>query len=333
MNTLTPSRKPAAVRRAGGCLFLLAGFNLNYGHRTMRAVFCALWVLTTASSACCCRQHELGCPGIRAITASPTTLPASAPMARSSLASGGFQPPMRRGHPQQLPFAGPPALARSALATCRRDNDQPSPAGVSGDGRTGRRRRQAATALPATTNQSAAASLDRRRRVLLALATCWAAPSAPATGGQRPIARSSSGIKLLHLRRASLPLDRRLRHGRPGRLLPGGPRIAPRTGPAPMARSLSEPGKFCRLRSQALPLDRRLRHGRPGLPAGRQFQQRQRRVSGDGSVIVGTSFSGRLHQVARWTAGSGMVGLGYPPGGQQLEQRQSLASGDGSVVA
>src|ERR1019366_4153178 len=44
-----PSRKPAAVRRAGGCLFLLAGFHLSYRHRTMRAVVCALWVLTTAS--------------------------------------------------------------------------------------------------------------------------------------------------------------------------------------------------------------------------------------------------------------------------------------------
>src|ERR1017187_3755248 len=46
-----PGRKPAAVRRADGCLFLLAGFHPNYRHRTMRAVVCALWVLTTASCA------------------------------------------------------------------------------------------------------------------------------------------------------------------------------------------------------------------------------------------------------------------------------------------
>src|ERR1017187_1470466 len=51
MNDLNSSRKPAAVRRAGGHLFLLAGFHLNYRHRTMRAVVCALWVLTTASGA------------------------------------------------------------------------------------------------------------------------------------------------------------------------------------------------------------------------------------------------------------------------------------------
>ena len=51
MNTLNPPQKPAAVRRAGGHLFLLAGFHLSYRHRTMRAVVCALWVLTTASCA------------------------------------------------------------------------------------------------------------------------------------------------------------------------------------------------------------------------------------------------------------------------------------------
>src|ERR1039457_1043005 len=52
MKTLSnPCRKPAAVRRAGGYLFLLADFHLSYRHRTMRAVVCALWVLTTASCA------------------------------------------------------------------------------------------------------------------------------------------------------------------------------------------------------------------------------------------------------------------------------------------
>src|ERR1017187_8690019 len=51
MNTLNYSRKPAAVRRVGGYLFLLAGFHFTYMHRTMRAVVCALWVLATASCA------------------------------------------------------------------------------------------------------------------------------------------------------------------------------------------------------------------------------------------------------------------------------------------
>src|ERR1017187_9657611 len=52
MNDLNPSRNLAARPRAGGflVLFLLAGFHLNYRHRTMRAVVCALWVLTTATA-------------------------------------------------------------------------------------------------------------------------------------------------------------------------------------------------------------------------------------------------------------------------------------------
>src|ERR1017187_3557474 len=51
MNTQNPSRNPAAVRRAVGHLFPLTGFHPSYLHRTMRAVVCALWVLTTASCA------------------------------------------------------------------------------------------------------------------------------------------------------------------------------------------------------------------------------------------------------------------------------------------
>src|ERR1035441_9249133 len=51
MNDLNLSRKPAAVRRADCYLFLLASFHPSYMHRTMGAVVCALWVLTTASCA------------------------------------------------------------------------------------------------------------------------------------------------------------------------------------------------------------------------------------------------------------------------------------------
>src|ERR1039457_5169226 len=51
MIDLNPSRNPAAVRRAVGHLFPLTGFHPSYMHRTMRAVVCALWVLTTASCA------------------------------------------------------------------------------------------------------------------------------------------------------------------------------------------------------------------------------------------------------------------------------------------
>ena len=53
MNTLNPSKNLAAHPPAGRFLapFLLAGFHPNYRHRTMRAVVCALWVLTTAPCA------------------------------------------------------------------------------------------------------------------------------------------------------------------------------------------------------------------------------------------------------------------------------------------
>src|SRR5277367_6492266 len=53
MNNLNPSRKLAERTHSSHfiALFLLAGFHLSYMHRTMRAVVCALWVLTTASCA------------------------------------------------------------------------------------------------------------------------------------------------------------------------------------------------------------------------------------------------------------------------------------------
>jgi probable HAF family extracellular repeat protein len=53
-------------------------------------------------------------------------------------------------------------------------------------------------------------------------------------------------------------------------------------------------------------------------------------VSADGSVIVGTSSSASGVQAFRWTAGSGMVGLGYLPGGNSSSA--TAVSGDGSVV-
>jgi probable HAF family extracellular repeat protein len=53
-------------------------------------------------------------------------------------------------------------------------------------------------------------------------------------------------------------------------------------------------------------------------------------VSADGSVVVGTSGSASGTQAFRWTAGSGMVGLGYLPGGNFSSA--TAVSGDGSVV-
>jgi probable HAF family extracellular repeat protein len=53
-------------------------------------------------------------------------------------------------------------------------------------------------------------------------------------------------------------------------------------------------------------------------------------VSADGSVIVGNSVSASGVQAFRWTAGSGMVGLGYPPGGNSSSAVG--VSADGSIV-
>src|ERR1017187_8396064 len=53
-------------------------------------------------------------------------------------------------------------------------------------------------------------------------------------------------------------------------------------------------------------------------------------VSADGSVVVGTSSSTSGEQAFRWTAGSGMVGLGYLPG--TTNSGAAAVSGDGSVV-
>ena len=53
-------------------------------------------------------------------------------------------------------------------------------------------------------------------------------------------------------------------------------------------------------------------------------------VSGDGSVVVGTSGSASGNEAFRWTEAGGMVGLGNLPGGSG--SGASGVSGDGSVV-
>ncbi len=55
------------------------------------------------------------------------------------------------------------------------------------------------------------------------------------------------------------------------------------------------------------------------------------RVSADGSVVVGLSYSASGNQLFRWTAGSGMVGLGYPPG--TTTNYTFRVSADASVIA
>jgi probable HAF family extracellular repeat protein len=53
-------------------------------------------------------------------------------------------------------------------------------------------------------------------------------------------------------------------------------------------------------------------------------------ISADGSVVVGTSYSGSDGQAFRWTASTGMVGLPYLPG--DTDARANGVSADGSTV-
>src|SRR5262249_11347082 len=54
-------------------------------------------------------------------------------------------------------------------------------------------------------------------------------------------------------------------------------------------------------------------------------------LSADGSAVVGTAwYSPDLTMAFRWTAATGLTGLGFPPGG--VESWASAVSADGSIV-
>jgi probable HAF family extracellular repeat protein len=67
------------------------------------------------------------------------------------------------------------------------------------------------------------------------------------------------------------------------------------------------------------------------LPGGGFFYSNALGVSGDGSVVVGQSYSANGAEAFRWTTSGGMVGLGFLPGGESSSQANGV-SGDGSVV-
>lgn len=54
-------------------------------------------------------------------------------------------------------------------------------------------------------------------------------------------------------------------------------------------------------------------------------------MSANGSIIVGTSSSGRLQEAYRWTVETGMVGLGDLPGGSVISGAEGI-SADGSTI-
>jgi probable HAF family extracellular repeat protein len=67
------------------------------------------------------------------------------------------------------------------------------------------------------------------------------------------------------------------------------------------------------------------------LPGGSNQWSRANAVSADGSVVVGVSTSGNSEEGFRWTAATGMVGLGFLPGGTW--STANLVSDDGQVIA
>ena len=219
------------------------GISNSYRHRTMRAVVCALWVLTTASCA-----HAAASFTVLSLAAgrliSTTTLPASAATARSSLAPAAMTLRMRHflrclsldrwlwhGRPGRLhgsfasgvsadgsvivgttarlpaqPFAGPLAPAWSAWATCRA-TPTASPTASAPTARSS----SAQVTPPPAAKPSAGPPVP----AWSVWATCRATRTAPPPASA-PMARSSSATSSSALRRPSLSLDRRLRHGRPG---------------------------------------------------------------------------------------------------------------------
>ena len=62
------------------------------------------------------------------------------------------------------------------------------------------------------------------------------------------------------------------------------------------------------------------------LPSGGIFYSDAADVSADGSVVVGGSFSASGREAFRWTASTGMVGLGDLPDGDFISLRLLCAS-------
>lgn len=65
--------------------------------------------------------------------------------------------------------------------------------------------------------------------------------------------------------------------------------------------------------------------------AGSQFRSRASSVSGDGTTVMGYSFSSDGQEAIKWTDAGGLLGLGDIPGGRFHSQSMS-ASQDGSVI-
>ena len=317
MNTLYPSRKPAAVRRAGGYLFLLAGFNLNYGHRTMRAVVCALWVLTAASC-----THATGLswlPGDNYSWAAGVSGDGSVVVGVS-----GFSPYESAGASYRA-FRWTTDSGMVSLGYLPGDNDSLA-AGVSGDG----------TVVVGTSDHYYNSSGQAFRWtagsgiVGLGYLPGYTNSSALAVSGNGSVVVGSSGYQEYVGGPGNYQAFRwTAGSGMVGLgYLPGGTNSA--------ATAASADGSIIVGTSSSASGVQAFRwtagSGMVGLgylPGDTNSVANG--VSADGSVIVGTSFSASDDQAFRWTAGFGMVGLGYLPGDNNYSAATAI-SADGSII-
>ena len=303
MNDLNLFRKPAAVRRAGGYLFLLAGFHLSYMRRTMRAVVCALWVLTTASGAHAAASltwltwlpgdnfnyNTTGVSGDGSVVVGTSGndyvsgIPTSAyrwTAGSGMVGLGGYD-----SSASGVSTDGSVIVGTSDYVAFR----WTAGTGIVGLGY-----------LPGGT-YSGANGISADGSVIVGT-------SYSASGNQAFRWTAGSGmVGLGHL--------------------PGTTNSS--------ATAVSADGSVIVGASASVSVSQAFRwtagSGMVGLgylPGGTNSNATA--VSADGSVVVGTSYSASGNQAFRWTAGSGMVGLGYLPGGNSSSAVG--VSADGSIV-
>ncbi len=306
MNDLNSSRKPAAVRRAGGCLFLLAGFHFTYMHRTMRAVVCALWVLTTAS----CAHAAASLTWLAWMPINPHSFYYNTTGVSGDgsvvVGTGGIQP--YEGGNLYYAFRWTASSGTVGLG----GGNYSFASGVSGDGSVivgnngGAFRWTAGTGmvglghLPGDTS-STATGVSADGSVIVGSSSSasgsqafrWTAGSGMVGLGYLPGSTNSSANGVSGDGSVVVGISYTASGGQAFRWTAGSGMVG--LGYLPGDTNSSATG-----------------------------------VSADGSVIVGSGSSTSGEQAFRWTAGSGMVGLGYLPG--TTNSGAAAVSGDGSVV-
>src|ERR1039458_988701 len=313
MNTLNYSRKPAAVQRAGGCLFLLAGFHLSYMHRTMRAVVCALWVLTTAS----CAHAAASLTWLYWMPSNPHSFYYNTTGVSGDgsvvVGTGGIQP--YEGGNLYYAFRWTASSGTVGVG----GGNYSFASGVSADG-------------------SVVVGTSGYIWVIGSQAFRWTAGSGMVVLGYLPGGNSSSATAVSADGSVVVGTSSSVSGGQAFRwtagtgmvglgYLPGG------TGSS--ATGVSADGSVIVGTSSSGSVGQAFRwtasSGMVGLgylPGGTNSSAAG--ISADGSVIVGSGSSTSGNQAFRWTAGSGMVGLGYLPGGNSSSA--TAVSGDGSIV-